>query len=61
MALNVKCMMVESCMIMLSLSEKEIRSYSYVKDFNVLPEKKADNGCRLNNRINTIVVHACET
>ena len=48
MALNVKCMMVESCMIMLSLSEKEIRSYSYVDDFNVLFEKKADDGCRLN-------------
>ena len=47
-------MMVASCMIMLNLSEKEIRSYSYVKDFNVLPEKKADNGCRQNNRINTI-------
>ena len=43
-------MMVASCMIMLNLSEKEIRSYSYVDDFIVLFEKKADDGCRLNNR-----------
>ena len=42
--------MVASCMIMLNLSEKEIRSYSYVDDFIVLFEKKADDGCRLNNR-----------
>ena len=41
-------MMVASCMIMLNLSEKEIRSYSYVDDFPapggdfiVLFEKKA--------------------
>ena len=48
-------MMVASCMIMLNLSEKEIRSYSYVDDFIVLFEKKADDGCRLNNRM-----HACD-
>ena len=43
-------MMVASCMITLDLSEKEIRSYSYANDFNVLFEKKADAVCRLNNR-----------
>ena len=40
-------MMVASCMILLNLSEKEIRSYSFVHDFSVLFEKKADDGCRL--------------